>query len=244
MNIEAGLKYYKDLNIEINNAFETTNEVILDDVNGQRYIGCGLGDNRKIIINGTPGNDLAAYIDGGSIEVFGNGQEAAGNTMNRGRIVIHGSVGDALGYAMRGGEIYIEGNVGFRCGIHMKEFGEAKPTIVIGGSAGSFLGEYMAGGRIILLGINADEKKGIMGDYCGTGMHGGMMYIRGDFKTENLSREIFSEECDENDYIEIEKYVKIYCECFDYNYRNILDSKFTKLRAASKRPYGNMYTAN
>jgi glutamate synthase domain-containing protein 3 len=107
---------------------------------------------------------------------------------------------------------------------------------------GAFLGEYMAGGKIILLGINVElsqnVNKSIMGDYCGTGIHGGMMYIRGDFKTENLTREIFSEECDENDYVEIEKYVKNYCNNFNNDYKAILDSKFTKLRAASKRPYG------
>ena len=47
-------------------------------------------------------------MNGGTIEVFGNGQEAVGNTMGGGSVTVHGHVGDTLGYAMRDGEIYVE----------------------------------------------------------------------------------------------------------------------------------------
>ena len=146
MTINVGLKHHKELNEEIKEVFAKASSITLKDVNGQRYIGCGVKGNYKLDIFGTPGNDLAAYMDGLTINVNGNVQDATGNTMNGGEIIIHGRAGDALGYAMRDGSIYVKTDVGYRCGIHMKEYKDAKPSIVIGGCAGSFLGEYMAGG--------------------------------------------------------------------------------------------------
>jgi len=70
----------------------------------------------------------------------------------------------------------------------MKEYMEKKPIIVIGGKAGAFLGEYMAGGTIILLGIDIDDPKNIVGSYCGTGMHGGTIYSRIPSKASNWGK--------------------------------------------------------
>ena len=57
----------------------------------------------------------------------------------------------------------------------MKAYRTQRPVIVIGGRAGSFLGEYQAGGLIVVLG----ESNGpIVGNFCGTGMHGGEILLR------------------------------------------------------------------
>jgi len=150
--IDARGVYYQQLNTQIKEAFLAgENEVTLMNVGGQRYIGDGISGNQKIVINGTPGNDMSAFMDGLEITVNGNAQDAMANTMNDGRIIVHGSAGDTVGYAMRGGEIYIKGNVGYRVGIHMKEYLEKKPAIIIGGKAGDFFGEYVRG--------NIDEYK-------------------------------------------------------------------------------------
>ena len=93
-------------------------DITLNEVVGQRYIGCG-SSGRNITVHGTPGNALGAYLNGSRIEVFGNGQDATGDTMNDGRIIIHGNCGDTTGYGMRGGKILIEGNAGYRVGIHI-----------------------------------------------------------------------------------------------------------------------------
>ena len=143
---------------------------------GQRYIGAGLS-GREIRIHGTPGNALGAYLDGCDVYVDGNAQDAIGDTMNAGRIIVNGNAGDAVGYAMRGGKIFIRGDAGYRVGIHMKAYRERKPAIVVGGVVGSFLGEYQAGGVIVVLDLNRDPL-GIVGNFCGTGMHGGEMYLR------------------------------------------------------------------
>jgi len=174
MRIDAENKYFKILNDEVRSAAET--EITIDNCMGQRYIGSGMAD-KHITINGVPGNDLGCYLNGGTIKVNGNAQDATGDTMNEGAIVIDGSSGDATGYAMRGGEIFVRRNAGYRAGIHMKAYKTHQPLIIIGGEAGSFLGEYQAGGTIIVLGLGSTKKVPV-GNLCGTGMHGGRMFLR------------------------------------------------------------------
>ena len=163
MIISANSKHYQNLNEDLRKAYAKHKKVTIKDVNGQRYIGCGLKGDYNLDIFGTPGNDLAAYMDGPVVRVSGNVQDAAGNTMGSGEITVCGSAGDAPGYAMRGGTMYIKSNVGYRCGIHMKEYKNSRPAIVIGGCAGSFLGEYMAGGIIIILGLDKPRDAEIPG---------------------------------------------------------------------------------
>lgn len=244
MNISAKGKSFAALNEEIRTLSKQQDRIEVTEVEGHRYIGAGLPEGKKLLLYGTPGNDMCAYMDGAEVEVFGNGQDAAGNTMNSGRIVIHGSAGDALGYAMRGGEIFVQGNVGYRCGIHMKEFGSAKPIIVIGGSAGSFLGEYMAGGMIILLGRSVPADQSPAASFCATGMHGGVMYLRRGVPEAYLSKEVVAGACSAEDEAVIRRYAEAYAACFGENPSEIHAANFIKVRPASSRPYGNLYVKN
>ncbi|MDD3520036.1 MAG: hypothetical protein PHU65_02205 [Actinomycetota bacterium] len=217
---------------------------------GQRYIGDGIQENIKIVLKGTPGNDLAAFMDGPQIEIFGNAQDASGNTMNSGKIIIHGNAGDITGYSMRGGEIYVRNDVGYRSGIHMKSYREKFPVIVIGGRAGDFLGEYMAGGIVIVLGLNTNDfcrsnsfifkKNEAVGNFVGTGMHGGVIYIYGDIFENKLGKEIIKSELEGSDKAVLEKYISNYFNYFSLHY-NLDYNKFIKLEPYSKRPYGNLY---
>ena len=154
MRIDAAGLHYRRLNEMVREAVrDGAAEILLDNVNGQRYIGCGLKSDVRITIEGVPGNDLAAFMDGLSITVMNNAQDGVGNTMNSGRVVIHGDAGDILGYSMRGGVILVKGDVGYRVGIHMKSYEDAVPVIVVGGRARDFLGEYMAGWVLVGLGL-------------------------------------------------------------------------------------------
>jgi len=181
MKIDCKGMYYRKLNRMIRDAVEEGETgFILDNVNGQRYIGNGINKKVSITINGVPGNDLAMFMNGPALVVNANAQDGVANTMNAGEIIIHGSAGDVLGYGMRGGKMYIKGNVGYRTGIHMKQYKKQIPVIIAGGTAGDFLGEYMAGGVLVLLGLDRDGNTPIAGDYLGTGMHGGVIYIRGE----------------------------------------------------------------
>lgn len=239
MKITADTMHYKLLNDEIKKHEGETVEI--DNCIGQRYIGCGR-ESGDVIINGTPGNALGAYLDGADIIVNGNAQDATGDTLNEGSITIFGSSGDATGYAMRGGAIYVRDNAGYRAGIHMKSYKDKLPVLVIGGEAGSFLGEYQAGGIIIVLGL---ESKGVpVGAFCGTGMHGGKMFIRTDKLPDDLPSQVVASEATASDMKEIDGYISEYCNKFNVEKNNVLQHKFYILVANTKNPYKQLYTQN
>ena len=239
MKITAGEMHYKVLNDKIKACVGETVEI--DNCLGQRYIGCGRPDG-DVIINGTPGNALGAYLDGANVIVNGNAQDATGDTMNEGTITIYGSSGDATGYAMRGGQIYVRDNAGYRAGIHMKSYEDKLPVLVIGGQAGSFLGEYQAGGLIIVLGLGS---KGIpVGAFCGTGMHGGKIIIRSDELPDDLPKQVVTKEATQEDLKDIEKYILEYCNKFSVDSKEVLQHKFYILIPDTKNPYKQLYTHN
>ncbi|MBE6818218.1 MAG: hypothetical protein E7517_03535 [Ruminococcaceae bacterium] len=244
MSITAGLRPYAAVNEEICKMLQTKDKAVVKDVNGQRYIGCGMDKGKHIEIHGTPGNDMACYLNGGTVEVFGNCQDAVGNTMGGGKIIVHGHAGDALGYGMRDGEIYIQDNVCCRGGIHMKEFRSMKPVLVIGENAGAFLGEYMAGGTVVLLGLHLKRGEKLFGTHCASGMHGGKMFIRGSYPRENLAENIRVKSLDESDKKELAHYVKNYCRYFGADYEEIMSKPFKKVVPISSRPYAGLYTPN
>jgi len=241
--IDVGIQGYKKINAQIAKTLLTTNKVELENVFGQRYLGAGMEKGKKIIIHGTPGNDMAAFLEGGELEVFGNAQEAVGNTMNGGRIIIHGHSGDALGYAMRDGEIYVEKDIGYRGGIHMKEYRQAKPVIVIGGVAGSYLAEYMAGGTIILLGLGRNEQA-LMGDYFAIGIHGGAIFVRGEIPDHLISKTVIATKASQEDIQSITPYLENFCTYFGSSLAELLEYEYTRVVAASNRPFKNLYVNN
>ncbi|MBO8138024.1 MAG: hypothetical protein H0Z40_07800 [Desulfotomaculum sp.] len=242
MRIDAKGMHYRELNKIIRQAVKDgTKELVLDNINGQRYIGTGINEKVRIIVNGVPGNDLAAFMNGPEIVVNGNGQDGIGNTMNDGSVVIHGGAGDVIGYAMRGGRIFIKGNVGYRVGIHMKEYKDQVPCIVVGGSTGDFLGEYMAGGILVVLGLNRRQGEPLTGDYLGTGMHGGVIYLRGEVEKYKLGKEVNIFELDDDDKKKLKPLIEEYCAYFDCDLEEILNAPFYKLLPVSSRPYGRLY---
>ena len=238
MNISAKHLDFKALNERIRAA---AGDVRIDECYGQRFIGSGL-KGRTISINGTPGNALGAYLDGGIIEVRGNVQDAVGNTMNDGKIIVHGDAGDTLGYAMRGGRIFVRGNAGYRTGVHMKEYKDQKPVVIIGGKVGSFLGEYLAGGLIVVLGIGATGSP--VGNFTGTGMHGGKIFIRTDKELSTLPAQVTAEIATDGDLREITSLVSEFAGYFDMNAASLTKDRFYVLKPNAKNPYKLLYTKN
>ena len=244
VRIDALGVYFQQLNDAVRSEIAAGAKLIrIANVNGQRYIGTGLGvSGVKIEIEGTAGNDLAMLTDGIEVEVFGNAQDGAGNTMSNGRIVVHGDAGDVLGYGMRGGRVYVKGDVGYRVGIHMKAFEKSVPVLVCGGKARDFFGEYMAGGILVLLGMFSDDPEKPVHGYCfGTGMHGGTIFVRGGVDESKLSREVGVFELTGEDRKELEGYLKEYCRDLKLDPKEVLAEKFVKVLPKSKRPYGDLY---
>lgn len=241
MKIQAGENlHFRDLNEIVRSSSDK--EVIIEGCTGQRYIAAGLS-GRTVKITGTPGNALGAYLDGCDIFVEGNAQDAIGDTMNAGRIVVNGNAGDAVGYAMRGGKIFIRGDAGYRVGIHMKAYREHRPVVVVGGIVGSFLGEYQAGGIIVVLDLDKNPL-GIVGNFCGTGMHGGEMYLRCESVPHPLPAQVRAERVGRVSDPEILRVIGEFAEAFGLNAEEILSEPFLRLTPDSENPYRRMYTNN
>jgi glutamate synthase domain-containing protein 3 len=243
MVIDAKGVYYKRLNEQVREAVEVgEKQLVLRNVNGQRYIGAGLrGKDVRIEIHGVPGNDLVAFMDGPTVHVMNNAQDGCANTMNAGRLFVHGDAGDVVGYGMRGGSVYVQGNVGYRVGIHMKAYKTQSPVIVAGGTAGDFFGEYLAGGTLILLGL---ERNGhpLVGDYCGTGIHGGQIYLRGEYDPYHVgTAQIAVTEATDEELQSIRGHLETFAEGFGCSLDEILAQPFTVLRPKSHRPFGDLY---
>ncbi len=209
---------------------------------GQKYIGTNLNTSVEIEIHGTPGGALGSFMKGPRITVHGNAQDGTGNTMDEGLIVIHGHAGDITGLSARGGKIFIRDYVGYRNGIHMKEYKGKKPTIVIGDSSQDFLGEYMAGGVLVVLGLDLSEGEYHRANFVGTGMHGGVIYLRGKINDYQLGKEVGVAELDENDWRVLIPLIEEYASYFGADAEEIIGrGEFSKLSALSLRPYGRLY---
>jgi len=72
---------------------------------------------------------------------------------------------------MRGGKLYIKGDVGYRVGIHMKEYKKQVPIIIAAHSGRLFRRIH---GRRDNDPSWHEWKSPLVGDYVGTGMHGGV----------------------------------------------------------------------
>lgn len=237
MNINAMSFDFQELNRKIKNSVDEN--LTINNCMGQRFLGCGLSAG-TLRISGTPGNALGAYLDGAEITVLGNAQDSVGDTMNEGNIFIHGSCGDTPGYAMRGGKIFIKENAGYRAGIHMKSYQDKSPVLIIGGSAGSFLGEYQAGGKIIVLGLGSSQPCPV-GNFCGTGMHGGKIYLRCKELPASLPDQVNASAAGKEDLLEIEADIELFCREFGLAKVGIMNHPFFVLTPNTKSPYRQMY---
>lgn len=242
LKIDASGVFHQELNARLKELVANgIQRIELRNVYGQRYIGTGLDRPVEIEIFGTPGNDLGAFMNGPRITVHGNAQDGCGNTMNEGEIVVHGHAGDIIGLSARGGKIFVRDDVGYRAGIHMKEYKDKKPVLVIGGTAQDFLGEYMAGGILILLGLGLSKGENHKAKFIGTGMHGGVIYLRGEVSDFQLGKEVGVADLDETDRTILNRLVGEFASHFGYQAEEILKYRFTKLFPRWLRPYGRLY---
>lgn len=240
MKINCKGLHHKEVNEKILAAEDK--EIVLENCLGQRFIGAGLS-GKVLDIYGVPGNALGCYLDGTIIRVQANGQDAIGDTMNDGRIYIHGSCGDAPGYAMRGGKIMTQGEIGYRGGIHMKEYQDKIPVLIVGGNAGSFLGEYQAGGRIIVLGLGVEDQPRV-GNFCGTGQHGGKIFLRTNDLPADLPKQVTAKKATAEDLEEIRGDLMEYCGEFGGDAEALLKDTFFVLTPNTKNPYKQLYTSH
>jgi glutamate synthase domain-containing protein 3 len=123
----------------------------------------------------------------------------------------------------------------------MKEYRGRGPALVIGGTAQDFVGEYMAGGVLILLGLNLKEGENHKANFIGTGMHGGVIYLRGSIEEHQLGKEVGVTKLEEADHEVLKQLVGEFAAHFGYDAGEILKHKFIKLFPRWLRPYGRLY---
>jgi glutamate synthase domain-containing protein 3 len=111
--------------------------------------------------------------------------------------------------------------------------------MVVGGTAEDFLGEYMAGGVMVVLGLTLGEGEKHNSRFVGTGMHAGIIYVRGEIS--NLGKEVRVMNTNETDLDQIRCLVKEYCGYFNADEEVIMKGKFVKIVPYSNRPYGRVY---
>jgi glutamate synthase domain-containing protein 3 len=243
VRIDVNGSRHRELNHQIREAVaEGAQRIDLHSVHGQRYIATNLRSEAEIHIHGTPGNDLGAFLDGSKLIVHGNAQDGCGNTMNEGEIIVHGHAGDITGLSARGGRIFVREDVGYRAAIHMKEYEEKRPALVIGGTAQDFLGEYMAGGIVVVLGLTLNGENCHRASFVGTGMHGGVIYLRGRINEHQLGKEVGVSRLTRKDRAILRDLVTQFAAHFGFDAEEILASRFVKLVPLYLRPYGRLYT--
>ena len=95
--------------------------------------------------------------------------------------------------------------------------------------------EYMAGGVIVV--------GGTPGDYVGTGMHGGLIYLRHPLSTERIMDGLIQEPVGEEDVPTLTALLDAYDEAFAGESPPLGGdlSSWHRLRPASARPYGGLY---
>ena len=103
------------------------------------------------------------------------------------------------------------------------------------------MGEYQAGGLIIVLGIGCGDD--IVGNFCGTGMHGGKIFLRCSRLTRSFPEQVKIREADEADLAEIRPYVEKFTEYFGVG-PDGEEKTFYVLTPNTQNPYKQLYIQN
>jgi glutamate synthase domain-containing protein 3 len=126
----------------------------------------------------------------------------------------------------------------------MKAYRDRRPVVIAGGTAGDFLGEYMAGGILVILGLARRPGEPLVGDWCGTGMHGGAIFVRGEPEPFRLAtRSVAARAADDGDRDLLRPRIEAFCEVFGCDADKILQAEYTRIGPISHRPYGAKYAA-
>jgi glutamate synthase domain-containing protein 3 len=77
--------------------------------------------------------------------------------------------------------------------------------------------------------------------FVGTGMHGGVIYLRGDIDQHQLGREVGVAELDDNDRNIIKQHITEFARRTGHDSEKIMAGRFIKLFPRWLRPYGRLY---
>lgn len=86
-----------------------------------------------------------------------------------------------------------------------------------------------------------DRLIGVILVNLGTGMQGGVIFVRQGVDGTLCSHEVILSKPDDKDMEKILVNVKKFCSIFGYDCDKIISDEFVKITPKSKRPYGNLY---
>lgn len=228
-------------------------------------------DGPTIEVFGNAQDGAGNTMNGGRIVVHGDAGQIVGLSMRCGRIYVRGSVGYRSGIHMKGYEdrvpvIVIGGRAGaflgeYMAGGRLYVLGLAPvPACAPGGGDGDAVSgaaplDRAASAPLAAVGARlrapapADglaarlpaRCRSLVGFYTGTGMHGGVIYVRGQVDPHLVGKEVVMGPADEGDLEIIRADLADYAACFGLDAEEILAAGFTRLAPKSHRPYGKNY---
>lgn len=98
----------------------------------------------------------------------------------------------------------------------------------------------MAGGTLVLLGLG-EVDGAVAGNYLGTGMHGGTIFVRGEITEHQLGSEVREFPLDDDDRKMLSELLAEFASDVEADLSGVEPDQFKKLQPFSHRPYGNLY---
>jgi glutamate synthase domain-containing protein 3 len=93
----------------------------------------------------------------------------------------------------------------------------------------------------VVLGLHAEGEYRCRANFIGTGMHGGVIYIRGEVHPSQLGQEVEALPVADPEAEGIADLVREYCQHFRRDPKQILERPFIKIYPRYLRPYGRLY---
>jgi glutamate synthase domain-containing protein 3 len=93
-----------------------------------------------------------------------------------------------------------------------------------------------------VLGIDCDSVP--IGNFTGTGMHGGQIFIRTDKELSNLPKQVTAEIATNEDMKQIYPYINEFANRFNKKTDELTQGTFFVLKPNARNPYKQLYTVN
>ena len=216
-------------------------------------------DGPEIEVFGNAQDGVANTMNSGKIIVHGSSGDITGYSMRGGEIYIRDNVGWRSGIHMKS---YLDKFpaivIGGKAGNFLGEYMAGGLIIVLGLDSGaSNRYEEPGEGKDMEDGTCKQREKtyyfekfystsssSVVGDFAGTGMHGGRIFICGDVDEYQIGKEVKKTKPDKNDIEVLKHYINNYCSFFKADYEKMISGRlknFIKLAPYSHRPYGKLY---
>lgn len=94
----------------------------------------------------------------------------------------------------------------------------------------------------MVLSLGSEEMS--VGDFIGTGMHGGRIFIRTDKEPANLPSQVIAGMASNEEMQDIIPYISEFAGYFGFDAQALVKDRFYILKPNAKNPYKQLYTAN